>query len=361
MARRDKKLADLLDKFVCVRIVQANGMDLATFAFDFDMTSAVVFLNADKTVYGRYGSRATRKTEGDNTLEGLRKAMQGALDLHKDYPKNKKALAGKQPPEPKHPTPEKYPKLKGRFTANLQPPPKLRPSCIHCHMVGEARRAEARKAAGKWTDELLFPYPRPDVLGVTLDPKERALVKRVAAGSVAAKAGLKAGDHILELEDQRTLSIADVQWVLHRAKTGTKLSARVQRGEKVYLLKLPLADGWRRSDDPHWRVSTWELRRMGLGGLFLQDMTAKERKAAGLGEGVLALRVQHVGAFAPHNVAQKAGFRRGDVVVSVGGRDDKLTEMGLIARSLQKHKPGDTLSFVVLRGGKRLTLKLALP
>jgi hypothetical protein len=361
LARRDKKLADLLDQFVCVRIVQANGLDLATFDFDFDLTSAIVFLNADKTTYGRYGSRATRKTEGDNSLEGLRRAMEGALRLHKDYPKNKKALAGKQPAEPEHATPEKYPTLKGRFTSKLQLGAKVRQSCIHCHQVGEARRAEARKANKAWSDELLFPYPMPEVFGVTLDPKEEARVKSVADGSVGAKAGLRAGDDLVRLEGQPLISIADAQWVLHRAKAGGTLTATVSRGGKEVTVKVPLAEGWRRSEDPQWRTSTWELRRMGLGGMFLQDMTAKERKAAGLGDDALALRIQHVGAFAPHNVAQKAGFRKGDVLVSFNGSEDRQTETQLIARALQKHKPGDTVTFVVLRGGKRQTMKLTLP
>jgi S1-C subfamily serine protease len=152
-----------------------------------------------------------------------------------------------------------------------------------------------------------------------------------------------------------------VQWVLDRTKVGSTLTATVSRGGKELTVKVPLAEGWRRSEDPQWRTSTWELRRLGLGGMWLEELPAKERKAAGPADGALALRVRHVGAFAPHDVAQKAGFRRGDVLVSVDGRAERLTETQLIARSLQKHKPGDTLTFVVLRGGKRHTLKLPLP
>jgi len=50
-----------MDKFVCVRLVQANAMDLALFQFDYDLTFVVFFMNADKTIYGRYGSRSDRK------------------------------------------------------------------------------------------------------------------------------------------------------------------------------------------------------------------------------------------------------------------------------------------------------------
>ena len=60
LVRRDPKVADLMDRFVCVRLVQANAMDLTLFQFDYDLTFAAFFLNADRTIYGRYGSRSDR-------------------------------------------------------------------------------------------------------------------------------------------------------------------------------------------------------------------------------------------------------------------------------------------------------------
>ena len=42
VARRDPIIRDLLDEFVCVRIVQANTMDLSHFQFDFDLSFAVL-------------------------------------------------------------------------------------------------------------------------------------------------------------------------------------------------------------------------------------------------------------------------------------------------------------------------------
>ena len=47
-----------MDQFVCVRLVQANTIDLTRFQFDFDLTFAAFFLNADLTIYGRFGSRS---------------------------------------------------------------------------------------------------------------------------------------------------------------------------------------------------------------------------------------------------------------------------------------------------------------
>jgi len=50
-----------MDQFVCVRLVQANGLDLELFQFDYDLTFSIFFMNGDKTIYGRYGTRSSQK------------------------------------------------------------------------------------------------------------------------------------------------------------------------------------------------------------------------------------------------------------------------------------------------------------
>src|SRR5216117_1638183 len=110
VVRRDPRIASLMDRFVCVRMVQANGMDLSLFQFDYDLTFVAFFLNADKTIYGRFGSRSERKdATKDISLEGFEKALSGALELHKNYPANKTSLLAKRGPEPRFKVPEEYP------------------------------------------------------------------------------------------------------------------------------------------------------------------------------------------------------------------------------------------------------------
>ena len=88
---------------------------------------------------------------------------------------------------------------------------------MHCHQIREAERLVYRTAREPIPDEVLFPYPDPDVLGLKMDPKEMATVGRVAPGSLAGRAGLRPGDEIVTLAGQPLLSIADLQWVLHNA------------------------------------------------------------------------------------------------------------------------------------------------
>src|SRR6188768_1201604 len=91
----NKELAELEKQFVCVRIIQGNRLDLDLFQYDYDMSWAAMFLNADKTIYGRYGSRDASGPESDRLLStaGFQKAAERALALHAAYPKNKAALA----------------------------------------------------------------------------------------------------------------------------------------------------------------------------------------------------------------------------------------------------------------------------
>lgn len=359
VARRDPKLVDLLDQFVCVRVIQANGMDLSLFQFDYDLTWAVFFLNADRTIYGRYGSRTQKEGGHDISLEGFAKAMAGALTLHRAYPANKAELAGKTGLAPQYATPEQYPSLKVRFRARLNENEKLRQSCLHCHMIHNARRDVVRSAKQLLTDEQLWPYPLPDTLGLKLNPTEMATVVSVARGSAAAQAGIQPADEIVRLAGQPIISLADVQWVLEHAKAGSTLKAEVKRAGQVRSLSLPLTAGWRRGDIS-WRTSTWDLRRMALGGLVCEELPAGERKRLGLADNALALRVKHVGQFGNHAVAKNAGFQKEDVLVEFDGEGRRKSESELIAQVLQSRLAGEKVDAMVLRAGKRILLRLPL-
>ena len=58
-------------------------MDLRRFEFDHDLTWYVFFLNADETIYGRYGGRDATDAEARISMKGLRYAMDRALEAHK--------------------------------------------------------------------------------------------------------------------------------------------------------------------------------------------------------------------------------------------------------------------------------------
>jgi hypothetical protein len=359
---KDPVLRPLLEKFVRVRVVSTNGLDLSLFQYDYDQSFAVFFLNADGTVYGRFGTRSHRTNwVGDVSVDGLAKAMQGALDLHAEYPKNKEALAAKRGPKPLYPVPEKFPAL-GKYGPALDYKGNVVPSCIHCHQVGDAIKSAYREKKGPMPEDVIFPYPHPKALGLVLDPKECATVKEVVTAkpqTPAALARFKAGDQIKALNGQPILSTADVQWVLHNTPaTGARIKAEVLRNGKAVTLTLRLEDGWRQLDDISWRTSSWGLRRMALAGMKLDGI---EERPAGVPKDGMALKVAHVGMYGgPHGAAKAAGVQVGDTLVAFDGKTNLLRETDVFAYSLRTHAPGDKVTIKLVRNGKPLEVVIPM-
>jgi serine protease Do len=362
LVEQDPVVRPLLDKFVCVRQVSTNGLDLGLFQFDTDQSFAAFLLNADGTIYGRFGTRSHR-TEwvGDVSLPGLAKALQGALALHAEYPKNKESLAGKRGPAPQVARPEEYPLLKEKYTSTLNYSGNVVQSCIHCHQIGDAQRDTYRASGQPIPDNVLFPYPHPKSIGLILDSQERAKVRKVTPDSLAAQAGFEPGDEIDRLNGQPILSMADVQWVLHSVDNqGGEVAIDLVRAGKPQSVVLKLPADWRAADDISWRVSSWGLRRMALGGLSLEPLPEAERSRADVDEGNMALRVKAVGQYGPHATARNAGFRQGDIIVAVDGRRDLVTEAAVMRYGVQQRKAGDQVAMTVLREGKQREIKLPM-
>jgi hypothetical protein len=357
---RDPRVRPLLEQFVCVRLVSTNGLNLSLFQFDYDQSFAVFFLNADGTIYGRFGTRSHRtQWSGDVSIEGLASALQGALALHKNYPNNREELAGKRGLPPEVPSPEKYAVFRGRYESRLNYDTPVVRQCIHCHQIGDAQRQQYRERQESIPEKVLFPYPHPKAVGLIMDPHYRATVHRVEAATPAAEASFEKGDVILKLAGQPLLSIADVQWVLQQTDArGGDVRAEVRRGDRRLDLILTLKPGWRQRDDISWRATTWELRRMATGGMLLEAVPDEERSQAGLPETGMALKVRHVGQYPPHDAAKQAGFRAGDVIVALGKHTDLVRETDFINTALREYRIGQAMPVALLRGGKRLMLDL---
>ena len=360
IVERDPRIQALLNNYVCVRVVHANGMDLRLFQFDYDQSFAAFIMNGDKTIYGRYGTRSHQtRSEDDVSLEGFAEALEAGLKIHAGYPGNQADLAGKQPgSQPQFSTPEQFPKL-GRFKAKLDYEGKVASSCIHCHQVGETLRDWSRDEGNPVPDELIFPYPHPKILGLIMDPKRAATVAQVAPDSPADRAGFRPGDEVLTLDGQPLTSIADMQWVLHNASKQHALPVSLQRSGQAVKLTLTLEPEWRKRGDISWRATSWDLRRMTLGGMRLEDVSPELRTKNNLASDTLALVVSHLGQFGEHAHAKNQGFQKGDLIVSIDGNSKPARETDLFALLINKPVGAD-VPVSVLRGTKRLSLTLVM-
>lgn len=357
---QEPEIQPLLDKFVCVRVINANALDLSLFQVDYDLSFSTLFFNGDGTVYGRYGSWTHQKSPQDKTTAGFKKAMEAALALHRKYPANKADLADKQGVALPFKDPLQIPQLSGKYKRDLDWQGKVVQSCVHCHQVGDAIRSYYRAETKQVPIEWIYPWPAPETIGLTLAPEDIARVQQVAPGSIAAKAGIQVGDEFTQINGQRLISIADVSWVLHRAPETGALKAAVFRSGKEQGINIDLPTGWRMKSDISRRVGTWEMRAMALGGLFLEDLSDEQRAQRGLDKDKMALFVKHAGEYGIHAAAKKAGFRKDDVIVALDGVATKTTESEVIGFLLQKHAPGENVPATVLRGQEKIDLSLPI-
>jgi hypothetical protein len=353
----EPEIKPLLDQYVCVRLSNANAIDLTRFQFDYDLSMNVLLFNGDGTVYGRYNSWLHQKNAQENATAGFRRALEQGIALHKGYPANRAALAGKQGSPVAYKLPVDMPELSGKYKRDLDWEGKVVQSCVHCHQIGDAFREQVRSKNQPLPLTLIYPYPQPETIGLVLAPDQAAHVESVTPGSVAAKAGFVAGDDLVSLARQPLVSIADVSWVLHHAPDAGTLPAVVKRGGAEKALSISLPEGWRKNADITRRVGTWPMRAMATGGLKLDPLPDDQAEQRGL-KGKLALIVTHLGAQGKHGAAKNAGFQKGDVLVEVEGRSQPLTESELIGQILEKQKPGAKVQTVVLRGTQRVPLAM---
>jgi len=366
----DPELRKLMNQFVCVRLVQAWGLDLSLLQFDMNMSWAAFFMNADQVIYGRYGTRAAQRDDQAITVAGFTKALDAALDLHTKYllfpEQTASALAGKRGPAPEWNRPDDIPSIQRTQRWGLplaEMTGEKNASCIHCHFVPAAEMMSLMSVGKPITDRHLWAYPLPGDIGLHLDPIEKARVLRVSDDSAGGAAGFRPGDHILELDGQPILSIADVQWVLHQADDQDTVTALVRRGDVDMELSLKLSAGWRRQGEFTSRTSSWDLFKVKLLGINqLTTIPPEERKDLGLSANGTALRVEKL---APswggiNNDARQAGLKEGDIILQVDGSSSIQNHSELLAYLVQSKHSGDTLQLQVQRDREAQSLAVPL-
>lgn len=353
------RLSPLMDQFVRVRLINANSLDLRKFQFDYDLSFSVLFFNGDGVLYGRFGSWEHQRNPKDKATDSFESSLRGALDLHQGYPKNSSLLRGKQGKPSKYRTPIDMPGLKGKFRDDLNWNGQVVKSCVHCHQIGDSFRLEQRDRGRTLTQNLVYPYPAPETIGMELDTTYPLRLKAVASGSPVHQAGLRSGDIVLVVDGQAVITAADLSWVLHHfSDNGGPLELVARRGVRTAVVQVEILSSWRLKTDVSKRVGTWPMRAMAFGGIKFIDLTDPERRKLRLREDVLALKAEHVGQYNKHAAAKRVGWKKGDVLLQVEGIRSRLSESELMGLLLQKHAPGKKLTTRILRGGKEMNLPL---
>jgi len=184
------------------------------------------------------------------------------------------------------------------------------------------------------------------------------LVTSVWKESPAAKAGIKKGDVILRFNGEKVFEPDDLSYLLRRTKPGQVVKIELLRkGKRItvkakltsrldyYRFTLPMVREKGRS-----RSFLFFLRpRIGLRVYTLNPELATYFKTK---KGALVLAVDE------DSPAKEAGFKPGDVIVKAGGKE--VTDIDDLLSEIERAEDKEMLSFLVIRRGKRITLKVKI-
>jgi predicted metalloprotease with PDZ domain len=331
----------LAKQFVCVRVTNIQGVDLATFQFDYDVTWAGFLMNGEGRIYARVFGRDQTSAMSHLSMDALQSTMKAVLKLHE---KEAKAKPEKRPPA-RWKMIDDNPVFKREVKGA---------ACVHCHMVNEYDRLDAIEKK-TYTKSLLWNYPPPENWGISLEAADTTKVKAVKKDSFADKAGMKAGDVLKSVGDVRILSQGDLFFAMQFSPDKGDVKVVVDRGGKDETLTLKIDGEWRKSDIS-WRQSIW--RTEPRPGFFGKELPADEKKKAGLAADALALRIDGVQPGLP---ADKAGIKAGDVITAIGSYKKGMDGPHFQAYFRAELNPGDSVELTFLRGGKEQKATLAFP
>ena len=353
---KSKDLQTTLDDFVCLRLINANSIDLSMFQFDYDLSFSAMIFHPEGKLIARYGSWQHQLDETETSTKSLQTTLQKATEIYREWDQYKDRIEPKQGGQTPFKTPIEIPGLAGKYTRNLDWDGNVVQSCVHCHQIGDAYRAWYRQRGERIPQELIYPMPDPITIGLKLYQDTGTRIRQVQQGSPADQAGMEPGDDITGIDGAPISSIADIAWALHRSGDPGQSVWTVQRNSKSVNLRVTLEQGWRSKSDIASRVGTWQMRAMVQGGMVLRSLDDAKRQELGLKQSDLGLIVHGLGEYGEHAAAKNAGFRKGDVVLGVQGIQGRVDESQLIGMLLALHPKPTRIQASVLRQGKHIEL-----
>ncbi|MGC1459388.1 MAG: Do family serine endopeptidase [Steroidobacteraceae bacterium] len=176
-----------------------------------------------------------------------------------------------------------------------------------------------------------------------LDKPAGALVAKVEPDSAAARAGLKAGDVILEYNKANMVDAGQLSAAVAMAQPGDSANLKVWRDGKTLDLSAKLGA----LPGKGGLVKT-AADSGGKLGLAVRPLTSDESSQSGIASGLLVERVQ--------GAAARAGIQPGDVVLAVDGT--AVSNVDQLRGMVGKHD--STVALLIQRGDARIFVPVQL-
>ncbi|MDY0163133.1 Do family serine endopeptidase [Desulfobotulus sp.] len=185
-----------------------------------------------------------------------------------------------------------------------------------------------------------------------LDEPKGVFVMRAIEGDPAHAAGIRAGDVITHINGREVADTRELTLRVAEAKVGESLKVRVVRGGKPKDFTVTVA---RRTDDEVRAPEPSDEKPGPAGdalGLSLQglDAAAADRMGVNRDAGMVVVAV------AEGSAAQKAGIRRGDLVMEINHH--KIDSTKAYERVLKKIRKGERMQFLIQRRGQLLVIAM---
>ncbi|MBI2834144.1 MAG: PDZ domain-containing protein, partial [Acidobacteria bacterium] len=211
-----------------------------------------------------------------------------------------------------------------------------------------------------------------DVKREKLAGEAGAVIDEVESDGPAAKAGMKAGDVVVEFDSERVRSARQFARLVQETPPRRAVKTAVMRnGQRVELQVTPDTEsglallgeaGRLLPRDRHFSFSIPEITiprfdfdlraRPGRLGVSVTELTPQLAQYFGARGGVLVTSVD------PDSPAEKGGLKAGDVMTSIDGR--RIENYADLRRELSDFESGKETTVVILRDKKELTLKVTL-
>lgn len=200
-------------------------------------------------------------------------------------------------------------------------------------------------------------------IGITLQPLTRdlaqsfgfsridgALVNAVEAGGPAAKAGLRPGDIISQVDGQPVTSVADLQRLVSMKKPGSRFNLDLWRARSTVKASVVSEElrAPRKAAEAEPTAKPRASASLNLTGLTVSELSARQLAQLGVPYALLVRAVSPASA--------RAGLAVGDVIVGLGSTP--LTSAKQMESAM--HSGQSSLALQVMRGGATLFIPLPL-
>ncbi|MDP1680573.1 MAG: DegQ family serine endoprotease [Burkholderiales bacterium] len=168
-----------------------------------------------------------------------------------------------------------------------------------------------------------------------------AIISSIEKGSPAERGGMQPGDVILKFEGKEVPSSSELPRMVGATKPGSKVKVEVWRNRAAKELTLTLGE-W--ETDTVATKAEPQTEKANKLGLALAELSAEDKRNLKVENGLVVQQVS--------GAAEKAGVRRGDVVLALGG--EKVSSVDQFAKLLAKLGSEKNVALLIQRGERIL-------